>query len=588
MSVRNLLVCLLGATLGTAVAMAQVDSPTGVFQLEGNATKDAAVCFPLTNPACTPNNVTFGANTDDWANIFSGPNHALAKSFVTDKTNTNDDDGFTGGGSKDVLGINQWKWKGSKAQAKDDISHAFAAAYRLPNGNIGIYFGMDRWDNSGDATAGFWFLQNSAVAIQATCNVGSGCSFTGQHTDGDLLIVSDFSTGGAVADIIVFKWVGDDATGSLVKQTELTTTATCNPTVGTSSLCAIVNPVDGVTSPWSFVNKSNETTFAHGELLEGAIDLNAIYGSNIPCFTTFMAETRASTSPTATLSDFTPPTSFPLCGLSITKACTGSTILNGSQIQYNFSGTITNTGVGTLYKATVTDTPPAASLVPNSLVLNVPDTSAGFSPGGPAVTYTGNFKTTALLGANDKNSVSATASSSSTGTPQNVGPATADWGNPTTGSCPPAISPGLTLEKKCESCLQAVTAGLVVQTREAVKVCNTGNVNITGITVRDCRGTLGTDGNGNPTCSTGFVDPTGWSGLSLNAAVGGVATCTILSTTTTPTSTAACTNGNCSFSDAVIASGTAALGGGTVTAVPAQASCPLCPIATSCPTITFP
>jgi hypothetical protein len=586
MSGKKFALCLLGAIVCAAVAMAQVDDKNGVFQLEGNATNDTSVCFPLGSSSCTT--ITFGANTDDWANIFSGTNHALAKSFVTDKTNTTADDIFTGGGSKDIYGISKWAWKAGKPQGKDDIAHAFAAAYKLSNGHIAIYFGMDRYDNSGDATAGFWFLQDSTVGIAATCSAGGGCPFTGKHTDGDLLIVSDFSTGGAVSEILVFKWVGDDATGQLVQQQDLTSNATCNPVTGSSNLCAIVNPIDGLTSPWTFVNKSGETTFGHGELLEGAIDLNAIYGNNLPCFTTFMAETRSSTSPTATLSDLTPPTSFPLCSLSVTKSCTGSSILNGNQIQYNFSGSVTNTGIGTLYNATVSDTPPSASLVANSLVLNQPTTGA-FSPGSP-VTYSGSFKTTAQLGTNDKNSISATASSFSTGTPQNVGPATANWGDPTQGSCPPAITAALTLSKKCESCLQAQSggAGLLVKTSEAVKVCNTGNVNITNITVRDCRGTLGTDSNGNPTCSTGFVDPTGWSSLSLNAAVNGVPTCTVLTTTTTPSSTAACTNGNCSFSDVVIASGTAALGGGTVTAVPSQASCPLCPIATSCPTITFP
>src|SRR5207245_3282880 len=103
----------------------------------------------------------------------------------------------------------------SKPQAKDDIAHAFAAAYTLTNGDTAIYFGMDRFDNSGDATAGFWFFQDSTVGLGGAKS-GSGTHLTGHHMDGDLLIVADFSIGGGASAIQVFKWVGDDATGTVV------------------------------------------------------------------------------------------------------------------------------------------------------------------------------------------------------------------------------------------------------------------------------------------------------------------------------------------------------------------------------------
>src|SRR5215475_3309673 len=116
-----------------------------VFELDGNAVNDAAA-------------------GDDWGNIVPTNNgKALATSFVTDAVNTGADDIFQGGGSKDTMGIQKGPWlsTASKPQAKDDITHAYAAAYTLTNGDTAIYFGMDRYDNSGDATAGFWFFQDS-------------------------------------------------------------------------------------------------------------------------------------------------------------------------------------------------------------------------------------------------------------------------------------------------------------------------------------------------------------------------------------------------------------------------------------------
>src|SRR5262249_39054908 len=157
---------------------------------------------------------------------------------------------------------------------------------------------------------------------------------------------------------------------------------------------------------------------------------------------------------------------------------------------------ITNSGAGTIYTVKLSDTPPSSAYVSGSLILNGNSATPGtaylqavsLAPGAH-VDYTGSFATTAKLRSGDKNSVTASGSSSSSGTTQNV-TATNDWGDPTTGSCPPPITPGLTLAKKCNSCLKASGGNLVVSTTEGVNVCNTGNVNLTNITVRDCRGTL--------------------------------------------------------------------------------------------------
>src|SRR5262249_26967394 len=153
-----------------------------------------------------------------------------------------------------------------------------------------LYAGLDRFDNSGDATAGFWFFVNPIGESSNVSGNGTG-PFTGTHHDGDLLLVSDFTVGGSVSTIKVFKWVGSDSTGSLVALNN------GNPING--STFAIVNG-GPISVPWPYTNKSGAHSPAAGEFLEEGVNLTAL-GLN-SCFSTFLAETRSSQSPTATLS----------------------------------------------------------------------------------------------------------------------------------------------------------------------------------------------------------------------------------------------------------------------------------------------
>src|SRR5262249_36886838 len=54
--------------------------------------------------------------------------------------------------------------------------------------------------------------------------------------------------------------------------------------------------------PWSYMDKSHRTSPAAGEFLEEGVDLTALGLGG--CFSNFLAETRSSQSPTASLSDF--------------------------------------------------------------------------------------------------------------------------------------------------------------------------------------------------------------------------------------------------------------------------------------------
>jgi uncharacterized repeat protein (TIGR01451 family) len=273
--------------------------PLGLFELDGNA--KTGVLDGGTGSQTTSHDwdqVFADAGSPTASGSFSnGPTSgALAGSFVTDAKNTNSDDIFQGGGSKDTLGIQQGQWlfTGGKPQGKDDITHAYAADYTDPVSNDQIlYAGLDRFDNSGDSTAGFWFFKNP-ISENPNVTTNGGHPFVGTHSDGDILLVSDFTVGGSTSTIRVFRWTGNDSTGSLVALNS------GNPING--STFAVVNSA-AIPVPWAYTNKSKQTQPAAGEFLEEGINLSGLGLQG--CFSSFLAETRSSQSPTATLSDFT-------------------------------------------------------------------------------------------------------------------------------------------------------------------------------------------------------------------------------------------------------------------------------------------
>ena len=267
---------------------AYVGTPGGstLFELDGNATdSNSAALAP-----------------DDWDRIDTPPNHADSKVFIDDGFNLGDDI-FTGGGSKDPNAIGQWAWKIGSVQDKDDIENAFAAAYTGTNGHTFVYFGLDRYQTSGDATAGFWFLKSPVG--KTGDGSGNGSPFSGGHTVGDILVVLDFSNGGSTATAQIYTWNGSGLTAGA--------SGTGCTAATVQNVCAIANTTSQP-SPWVYDDKSvigADNDFPANALFEGGIDLSALE-LDTGCFSTFIAETRSSTSTTATLSDFAIG-SFSLC-----------------------------------------------------------------------------------------------------------------------------------------------------------------------------------------------------------------------------------------------------------------------------------
>jgi hypothetical protein len=219
--------------------------------------------------------------------------------------NTSDDTTFATG-SKDTLAITPgWQCNhDANVNSKIDIMNAYSAAYTAPNGDQILYFALERNANTGDGNVGFWFLKDENV----NCSSPSGnTAFTGNHTDGDLLVVSAFTNGGAVSTIDVYRWNGG-ANGSL-DTTSVAHGVDCKTTAANDEACATVNgPANGtggtITTPWLTANKQDGVghSLRTSEFFEGGLNLTK---KNLAgCFNTFIADTRSSQSLTATLFDY--------------------------------------------------------------------------------------------------------------------------------------------------------------------------------------------------------------------------------------------------------------------------------------------
>jgi hypothetical protein len=236
-----------------------------------------------------------GTPGEDWDRVFLGTDTAAASSFTFDGEGPTI---FTGGGSKDDLDTTSWQHKSGSTPPKDELLDGFVARY----GN-NLYFGADRVTNNGDSQMGFWFFQNAIVAQP------DGTFGPGAHENGDILVLSDFSGGGANVTIRVFQWHSPggaiNGTLDLIGGTLLTPSDCVGPPSAPANdpFCATVNTT--VTpSPWPFAPKSAPAgSFQPGEFYEGGIDLSFLHLEN-ECFASFLAETRSSTSVDATLKDF--------------------------------------------------------------------------------------------------------------------------------------------------------------------------------------------------------------------------------------------------------------------------------------------
>jgi hypothetical protein len=298
-----------------AVPVQAVNS-TGAFELDGNATTNHSgtgppddwdrVCHQVLGTDCSTTTNTNGANAVEWA-------QQGAKTGTT----------FTGGGSKDPIDVSSWAWNQGTGglPGKDILLNGFAARYGLPANPSTcpsstatcdvLFFGMDRFDNSGDAQNGFWFFQNPVTL--GSGKSGAGQTFNGVHTNGDLLVVSDFSIGGSISTISVYEWNSActaagkpmaSCADSNLQLLQSSNAANCASSAPNAPFCGIINTQNGTQSPWAYTDKSGNNSFLNGEFYEGGLNLSAFPGLSGECFASTLAESRSSTSTSATLKSF--------------------------------------------------------------------------------------------------------------------------------------------------------------------------------------------------------------------------------------------------------------------------------------------
>lgn len=309
--------------LGAAVLLA---SSALALMAQSSAQAVHLDAFELDTGTAGANTAVDSASRVDWETLFQGPGDITSKvslpnasvpGFLASGARADyalpDVTTFTTG-SKDTLPIGGGGWQCSKANNvgdKVDIVNSYATAYIDADGHLVLYYGVEKSSPNGDSNIAVWFLKDGTVDCSSPS--GRAVDFTGVHRDGDILLVSAFSNGGTVANVQAYEWVGDDATGALdpapLAQGQLCGTGTSD------EACSVVNKT-ALNTPWNSPDK-NGGDLDTNEFFEGGVDVGPAGADT--CFATALANTRSSTSLTATLFDYA-RFSLPVCGdLEVTK-----------------------------------------------------------------------------------------------------------------------------------------------------------------------------------------------------------------------------------------------------------------------------
>lgn len=368
-------------------------------------------------------------------------------------------------GSKDTLNITPgWECtRSNNVNDKTDIVNAYATA--KTNGDVIVYFALERYSNEGTGNVGFWFLKDGTTgcAVQETGPKTLG--FTGNHQDGDTLIVAEFDNGGNNVNILAYRW--DGGPGGSLNPTPIAASSKCVNGGYAQDLCGIVNGNLlhgyglGKDVPWLTETKQPGNTPSNdldvSEFFEGKINLTAL--NLVGCFTKYMAVTRSSTSLTATIFDYALG-DFSLCSIDVTKACTVGVDPRvntaGDKVITTYDVKVTNDGAGSVSDVAISEQL-AASVASCSLISVDGDTTGlpvALAYDTPVVIKSTLAKDAMVVarveceGANGQlNSVKATAKSvASSGTPD----LSESYTMMTSQACPLNINPNVTLTKACD------------------------------------------------------------------------------------------------------------------------------------------
>ncbi len=292
----------------------------------------------------------------------------------------------------------------------------------------------------------------------------------------------NFSGGGDTPTIEVFEW--DDGVKDNLVQLVAPTQARCGGG-GSDTVCAVTNDTTTPASPWEYTPKPNVGSpgiFPHDSFFEGGIDISALFpGTTTPCFSSFLAETRSSTSPTAQLKDFVLG-AFPVCKVELSKTCQSASLVldpTGDKIVANYTITAKNEGFATVSSVVATDDNCTAGNTGDDDVFNLGPIAPGASDSEngqcvvPATTATLINRVSAVADNGDVPVVIADISPSScdTGREDSDGDGVPDV---CADACPIQFSRAIAVTKRCVTTLVDAGDKINVRVLFAGEVTNTG------------------------------------------------------------------------------------------------------------------
>ncbi len=345
---------LLGAALSLALMTQMPLATAATFHPDGQGDANLELDANILNAGVTDEEAFPG---DDWETVYKTVESIMPRQTLNAnniaymwKADQAPLSIFTGGGSKDLNDISMWRHKDGSVPDKDDITHAMAAAYDVSN-ELVLYLGADRYSNDGNAEMGAWFFQDEVVA-------NPDGTFTGHHRNGDILWIGEFTVGGQVATLKVLLWNDPDLAGyrSELAQVKNTKLALLIEGTGGDFYSARVNDQPTTPTVWPYTPKQGTAgTFPVSSFMEGGINLSGLLGGEVPCFSSFLMETRSSSEVNAQLKDFVLG-SLNTCRIEVRKSCPSSSLdATATGIDHNYEVYVKNSGFGTITSVTLRD-----------------------------------------------------------------------------------------------------------------------------------------------------------------------------------------------------------------------------------------
>jgi len=398
--------------------------------------------------------------------------------------------------------------------------------------------------------------------------------------------VSAFVNGGGVAVIQAYEW-DDSCAKAASKIPAVGQCAEANLRyLGSDNTAAITNSTTINDESWSYKGKFGipDKDMPPGAFFEGAADLTKLFAASgqgdVPCFSSFLLETRSSQEPSAVLKDFVLG-GFPECKVKVSTNCACQTVDgNSASYTFGFGGTVDNDGGGTLTNVHVLATVPGvANPIDYDCGTLAPKGQAGASKNWPSQCTPVSPNTFSTLSPPSSTSAYATASTGFSTIKSDTASKGCVYSAVDTPGC--FLLPGIKVEKICSTAIVASGGLVAVKVNFNGSVSNTQNEALVNVSVSEDNNNDGTVDTAN-LALTGCTSGNGTPGSLCTLNIGGSAT---FAGSYLPNAFVdleqAGIKGRAKFADKVVAVGTGKVSGTNVTDN-FTAECVVCPLG-SCP-----